>query len=410
MKTIKLIKSSSYMVSEVGKKELDFLIKNNIITKVNEPTPWVNSLVTVSKPNGKVRLCLDAKHLNEAIIPTRYRLKNMEELKNLMPGARYFSKLDLSHGFHQIELDEESSKLCTFNTLNGRYRYRRLAFGIKDASEIFQQKMEREFGEWALIMVDDLLVYGKTKEEHDEKLLRVLNKANKLNIKFNPAKLEVGKEELSFSGHIVSKDGLKPDPKKVQAITNMPSPKTKEALKSLMGMLAYLGKFIPHLAEVTEPLREIQKKGVIFEWKTPQEKAFNRLKKILAKAENLQHYDVNKPVTLQVDASKNGLGACLLQENRPVEYASISLTETQQQYSQLEKEALAINFGCMRFHYLIFGKTTLLNTDHKPLETIIKKSLHTAPPRVRRLLIPLQRYDIKVEWKRGSQLKIADAL
>ena len=314
-------------------KEIQALRELKIIGRVKESTPWVNSLVAVSKPNGDVRLCLDARKLNKAIIPKRFRLKTMDELKNLMPGAKIFSKLDLSKGFHQVLLDDESAKLTTFNTPIGTHCYLRLPFGIKDASEAFQEIMEEEFGEFAIVLIDDLLIWGKDREEHDEKLRKVLEKAKKINVTFNKSKLEIAQSEVAFAGHIVSKDGLKPDPKKIQAISEMPEPKNKEALQSLLGMISYLSKFIPRMSEVTEPLRRLDKKNVIFRWGAPQKNALKVIKDLLVDSKNLQYYDVEKSVTLQVDASCDGLGACLMQSGHVIEFASASLTETQKNYS-----------------------------------------------------------------------------
>ena len=168
---------------------------------------------------------------------------------------KYFSKLDASKGFWQIQLDEESSHLCTFNTPIGRYSFTRLPFGICDASEIYQEMMERHFGDIANIIVDDLLISGVTREEHDRKLIEALNRARAINLKFNVNKLEVSLSELTYAGHVVTADGLKADPEKVKAIHNMPDPENKGQLKSFLGMCNYLTKFIPRLSQETAPMR-----------------------------------------------------------------------------------------------------------------------------------------------------------
>ena len=156
-------------------KELKHLEEIGIIKAVDEPTEWVNSMVIVSKPDGGIRICMDAENLNDAIIPSKYKLKTIEEVASSIPGAKVFSKVDGFKGFWQILLDEESSKLCTFNTPIGRYRFTRLPFGICDASEIYQKLMEKHFGDIANVIVDDILVSGVTQEEHDRKMLEVLN-------------------------------------------------------------------------------------------------------------------------------------------------------------------------------------------------------------------------------------------
>ena len=399
-----------YTLKKTIIEEIERLEKMGIVKPVHEPTEWVNSLVVISKPNGGVRVCMDADDLNKAIIPSKYKLKTIEEVIANIPDAKYFSKLDGVKGFWQIQLDEESSKLCTFNTPIGRYRFTRLPFGICDASEVFQELMEKYFGEFASVIIDDLLISGVTKEEHDRKLLQVLNRARQINFKFNVNKLEIGASEVTYAGHLITSEGVKPDPEKVAAIVNMPDPLDKDKLRSFLGMCNYLIKFIPHLSHETAPLRNLMKKDVEFIWDTPQINAFKKIKQLIAESAALTYYDVNKPVTLQVDASKDGLGGCLLQEGKPVAYASASLTDTQTRYSQIEKEMLAVVFATKKFHHYIYGKKTKIHTDHKPLESIFKKPLCKAPPRLSRMLLTLRKYKLELIWKPGKEMHIADAL
>jgi hypothetical protein len=157
-------------------------------------------------------------------------------------------------------------------------------------------------------------------------------------------------------------------------------------------------------------MRELMKQDVEFAWDVPQIQAFNKVKKLIAESTALTFYDVNKSVTLQVDASKDGLGACLLQEGKPVAYASSALTDTQRRYSQIEKETLAVVFGAEKFHQYIYAKKVKVHTDHKPLESIFRKPLSKAPPRVSRMMLSLQKYRLDVQWKPGKEMYIADAL
>lgn len=175
-------------------------------------------------------------------------------------------------------------------------------------------------------------------------------------------------------------------------------------------MVNFISKFTPHVSDVTEPLRELTKKSVKFHWTDRHEKAFNNLKYQLSNSDTLQYYDVTKPVTLQVDASQKGLGAVLYQDKGPVAYASKAMNDTQQHYAQIEKELLAIVFGCKRFHQYIYGKHVVIETDHKPLEAIFNKPLSQAPSRLQRMLLQLQGYDIELVYKKGTEMYIADAL
>lgn len=390
--------------------EIQRLESLGVVKPVIGPTEWVNHLVIVNKPDGSIRLCMDANALNDAIIPSRHKLNTVEEIAAEIPDAKLFSKFDASTGFWQIKLDEASSKYCTVNTPIGRYRFTRLPFGVLDASEVFQKVMEEIFGDIAHILVDDILVSGKTRSEHDDKVIQVMNRAREANLKFNPKKLVIGTQELPYAGHRLTSEGLKPDPKKVKAITNMPEPKNKSQLKSLLGMVQYLTKFLPKLSNKSATLRELLKENVEFVWDTPQAECFKVIKQLVTEDAALSYYDVNKSVTLQVDASKNGLGACLMQEGKPILYASTSLTETQQRYAQIEKEMLAVVFACKKFHDYIYSKPTKIHTDHKPLQTIFKKSLGACPPRIARMMLGLQKYQLEVTWKPGKEMYVADAL
>ena len=211
-------------------------------------------------------------------------------------------------------------------------------------------------------------------------------------------------------GTEVSKDGKLPDVKKVEAIERMPKPENKKDLKRLLGMLNYVAKFIPNESTLTAPLRSLLKEDVDFQWQPEQDQAFDKLKELLSSRPVLRYYDVEKPVTVQCDASQFGLGACLLQENQPVAYASRSLTTCEMNYSQVEKELLSVVFGCQKFHQYVFGKEIRVQNDHKPLLGILKKPMCKSSPRVQRLRLKLASYRTQMEWLCGSKMYLADTL
>lgn len=175
-------------------------------------------------------------------------------------------------------------------------------------------------------------------------------------------------------------------------------------------MVTYLGKFISNLSELTEPLRKLLHKETAWYWDNEQQKAFEDVKKVLSTTPVLRYYDVNKPVKLSVDASSKAIGACLMQDDQPVAYATRALTPSQQNYPQIEKEAMAIQFACKRFHEYVYGKQIDVETDHKPLETIFKKPLQGAPLRLQRILWDVIQYSPRVTYKKGTQIPIADTL
>ena len=381
------------------------------ITKVQEPTDWVSSMVAVMK-NGKVRICIDPKDLNKAIRREHYPIPTLEEVISSFPGAQYFSVLDAKSGFLQIQLDYESSLLTTFNTPIGRYRWLRLPFGIKSAPEIFQSIMDSmlEGIPKARCFMDDIIIAGSTVKEHDEALKQVIERAKEWNLGLNYQKCQLRQKEVSYHGHLVGRKGLRPSADKVKALRDMPTPESKDDVRRFLGMIQYLGKFIPKMSHVDAPLREMLKGHAEFTWSAPQEKSFNKLKDLCCQAPVLAIYDGRKPVEIQCDASSFALGGVLLQEGKPVAYTSRVLTETEKLYAQIEKEALAIVHCCKKFHFYIFGKSVVVQTDHKPLETICKKPLLAAPMRLQRMMLRLQPYDLEVQYVPGKEIPVADAL
>ena len=400
------------------KEKIAEMEKKGIIVKETSPTEWISSMVVVAKPN-KIRICLDPKDLNKAVLRPKYQMPTLEEILPKLNGAKVFTTLDAKDGFYQIGLDEESSKLTTFWTPFGRYRYLRLPFGISVAPEEFECKLQEKLSdlEGTHVLRDDILVvgYGDTVEEaeknHDENLRKVLNRARQVNLKLNSKKMSLKKTEVKFMGHVISRDGLKPDPDKVKAVKDMPKPTCKQETLSLLGFINYLAKFLPRLSETAQPLRDLTVKNAKFTWAKQHDKAFAEIKQLVISHPVLRYYDVNEEVTLQCDASERGLGAVLLQNGQPVAFASRTLTETEQRYAQIEKECLSITFGAHKFsQYISRREKVTVETDHKPLESIFRKSLLDAPSRLQRMLLRLQRYNLEVGYKPGPQMFIADHL
>lgn len=396
------------------KTELDRMESLEIICKVTEPTEWVNSLVTVQKADGSLRLCLDPKDLNDAILRPHYPSKTIDDILPDLADAKVFSKFDARSGYWSIALTDKSSFLTTFNTPFGRYRFLRLPFGTKNSNDLFQQKMDEclENLPGVKTIVDDIVVYGKDQTSHDKHLHMFMSRCRETGIKLNSDKTQISQSDIPFFGHLLTDKGLKIDPAKVKAIKEMPSPTNKAEIETVLGMVTYLQRFAPNLSELTSPMRQLLSKDAEFRWDTPQEEAFQRVKAVITQEPGpvLTFFDPKKQVTLQVDSSKNGLGAVLLQDERPVCFASKSLTQTEVNYAQIEKELYAILFGCKRFHDYTYGRRFTVETDHKPLLAVFKKNLHSAPPRLQRMLLQLQSYDIDLTYRPGKDIPLADTL
>jgi transposase InsO family protein len=400
------------------KKKLESMESQGVIKKITEPTDWISSMVAVKKPN-KLRICLDPKELNKAVKIPKYKLPTLDDVSANLSKAKIFSVVDAKDGFLQVRLDEESSKLTTFSTPFGRYRWLRLPFGISSAPEEFQRRVLEivEGLEGVETIADDVLIYGSgdTMEEaiadHDKNMIALLKRCRERNFKLNKSKVRFKQASVKYHGHVLSREGVKPDPQKVEAIQNMPRPDGKKAVKRLIGMTNYLAKFCPHLSTVSEPLRRLTDESAEFVWSEQHESTFKTIKTMMATAPVLRYYSVTDEVTVEADSSEYGLGAVLLQGGQPVAFASRTLSKTERNYSQMEKECLAITFACNRFDQYLHGRDNItVLTDHQNLEVIFKKPILAAPKRLQRMRLRLQKYHIDVQYQKGKLMYISDAL
>ncbi|XP_060084332.1 uncharacterized protein K02A2.6-like [Ylistrum balloti] len=397
-------------LKERVKEELESMERQGIIVKQTEPTQWVNSMVTVTKPNGKIRICIDPSDLNQGIQREHYPMKTIDDIIAEIPNANVFSKLDARSGFWQLKLDAESTKLCTFNTPFGRYSFTRLQFGINSAPEVYQRAVSSMISdiEGCEAVVDDNLIWGESMAEHNEHFVKVLDRVQENNLKLSEDKCRFRQSSITYVGHVLSSEGVKPDEEKVRAVREMKRPMTKKELQTFLGFVQYMAKFIPNMSEISAPLRGLLKKEVEWCGEQTQEESFQKLKSMVTQAPVLKYYDPKKELTLTVDASSKGLGAAILQEGHPIAYASRAMTSAQQNYAQIEKETLAIAFGCSKFHQYIYGRRVHVESDDKPLQSIFRKPLMMAPPRLQRLLLTLQKYNLDVIFKPGKEMFIAD--
>ena len=394
------------------KTTLHKLQERGIIADTEGPTQWVSNLVITNKKNGTIRLCLDPKPLNKAILREHFIIPTPDEIAAKLAGKKVFSVLDLKDAFWHIKLSEKSSYFTTFHTPWGRKRFLRMPFGISSASEVLAKRVHDNFAdiEGAHCIFDDMIIAGDDDDDHDEIMINVMERARDRNVKFNGPKTQFKIPKVKYVGNFVSGDGLTPDPEKINAITNMPLPTDKQSLMRLLGMVKYLSKFIPKESSITAPLRMLLKEDAAWDWQPEHTQALEDIKTALTSEPVLRFYDVTKQVTIQADASQSGLGACLLQGGQPVAYASRSLTSAEENYAQLEKELLAICFACSKFHQYVYGKETEVQTDHKPLVIIVKKPIAKASPRVQRMMLRLQRYELNLTYVPGKEMYLADTL
>ena len=263
-----------------------------------------------------------------------------------------------------------------------------------------------------LVLIDDILVFGKDQEEHDARLEAVLQRLKTANVTLNREKCEFSKPHITFLGHYIDKDGICQDPEKTDAITKMKSPTSVPELRRFLGMANQLGKFSSNLAELTKPLRELLSKESTWVWNDAKEQAFSKVKEDLTKPTVLFLYNPLAPTKIAADASSYGLGAVLLQKNdnnwETVSYASRSMSETECRYAQIENEALATTWACEKF---VLGMHFTIETDHKPLVPLLgEKNLDNLPPRILRFRLRLARFDYSIQHIPGKLMYTADAL
>ena len=399
------------------KKELDSMLKLGVISQVSEPTKWCSGMVPVPKPNGSIRICVDLTQLNKAVEREVHPMSSVDESLAKLGKSSMFSKLDANSGFWQVPLDEESRLLTTFITPYGRFCFNRLPFGIASAPEVFQKTMSSilEGLDGVICHMDDVLIHGQNQEEHDTRVRAVLQRLHEAGLTLND-KCEFSQQRVKFLGHIIDETGVKVDPNKTRAIREFPAPRNVKELQRFMGMVNQVGKFIPGLADMNEPLRQLLSKDNTWNWGGEQQRSFEQIKDKLVSPEGLAHYDPGLPTIIAADASNTGMGAVLYQvqsdgKRRPVCYASRSLTETEQRYAVIEKEALATTWACEKFTDYVLGLHFQVETDHKPLVTLLNsKELAKMPPRLQRFRLRMMRFDARTVYVPGTQQLTADTL
>ena len=365
-------RSGPYHYKAKIEKALQELEESQIISKVEHAGDWSSPIVPVVKPCGNVRVCVDFKHVNSQTCLNTFPLPKLEDILANLGPCKYISKLDLKNAYIQLAVSEESQKYLVMNTHMGLFKFHRLPFGLSSAPGIFQRFITELLTgiEGVQVFIDDILVVGDTQEEHDKRLSMVLSRLQKRNVKLNKSKCEISAMEVPYLGYILSGDGIRPDPKKIKAILEAPTPNSVLSLKSFLGLCTYYNRFVPKFSSVLCPLYNLTQKNVQFQWSAVHEQAFLKIKEALAKANILENFNPNAKRILEVDASSIGVGAVLKQECKgkvsTVAFKSRKLSKAECNYAQIDKEALSIVFGVKKFSDFLLGREFVIRTDHKP--------------------------------------------
>ena len=371
------------------KEEIDSLVSQGILEEVKEHTDWVNSYVIVEKDTGnahapnhtikkKLRICLDPRDLNEALEREPYHIRSVDEITAKLQGMTVFTIVDFRKGYWMVVLHPDSRKLTCMALPFGRFQWTRLPMGTVVAQDIFQSKLDAIFiGVNGVTGIDDdMIIAGKDEMEHDRNFQAFMEKCMENNLTLNAEKIQFKQKQVSF-----------------------------------LGMINYLNRYSVLSAHLAAPLSSLTHQAADYKPEKTHMENFQRLKMEISKTEALPYFNTSAETTLQTDASKKGLGACLIQNGKVVCYASRSLTKTEQNYQNLEREALGTIWGMEKFHYFLYGKEFTLETDQKPLVSIYKKHMVDISPRVQRLIVRSFPYQpFTVVYKKGRDIPVADAL
>lgn len=405
---------------EAVEKDLDRLVTEGVLEPVNI-SKWAAPIVVVPKPGGRIRLCADfSTGLNQALDINQYPLPRPAELFIALNGGTQFSKIDLSDAYLQVALDEESKELLVINTHKGLFRFNRLPFGIASAPSIFQQIMDQMLAglDNTVCYLDDIIVTGKDPDKHLKNLQKVLQRISEYGFHINKTKCSFLQDSIEYLGFIVDKHGVHTSPSKTKAIIDMPKPTNVSQLRSFLGMVNHYGKFVSKLTDRLAPFFPLLQKDHQWNWTLECDQAFANIKQILVSPLILVHYDPTLPLVLAADASNSGVGAVIYHRypdgtEKTIAHASKTLTRTEQQYAQIEKEALALIYGTHKFDQFLRGREFTLLTDHKPLVTIFgsKKGIPTTSAnRLQRWAIRLMGYRYQIEYRSTDNFGQADGL
>lgn len=404
-------------IKDKVEQEIEKLVNMNILEPVRY-SEWGTPIVPVLKKNGSIRICGDFKvTLNPHLHVEQYPLPRIEEIFSKLYGGEEFTKLDLSMAYQQIELEDESRKYTTISTSKGLFQYTRLIYGLASAPAIFQRIMDTLLAglEGVVVFLDDILISASSRELHVRRLENVLKILNDAGFKLSPDKCEFFCKKIKYLGHVIDKNGLHMNPEKITDISNIPYPENVKQLQAFLGVVNFYRRFMPDASTLLNPLHQLLKHDSKFVWTKECSDAVDTLKKSLLSTNCLAHFNANSKTILTVDASPVGVGAVLSQIGedgleRPIEFSSRTLTDTEKRYSQLDREAVAILFGVKKFHQFLYGRRFVLVTDNKPLLHIFgpKKGIPVmASSRLQRIALMLSGYQFDVSHVK-SKSNIAD--
>jgi len=415
----KPVRSRGYRMAPKEKsiinEEIDKLEAEGIIRKSH--SEWSSNIVLVRKKDGTHRMCVDYRPLNNCTRKDVYPLPRVDDLLDALRGMKYFCLLDQSNAYHCVEIDEDDKPKTAFTSPKGLFEFNRLAFGLCNAPSTYQRLMDVLLSglQWQICLtyLDDLLVYARNHTEMLERLRSVLSKLSDGGMKLRLEKCRFFQQKVNYLGHVISATGVQPDPSKIEAVQQIPIPKTVKQLKSFLGLPAYYRKFIKDCSKICGPLTKLLKKDTKFEWTGDQQAAFDKIKEALTTAPILAHPDFSKKFIIQTDASVEGIGAVLTQigddgAEHPIAFGSRKLKPYEKNYGISELETLAVVDFVRHFRPYLYQQEVLVQTDHMAVKQILEKP--NANARVARWGLALAGIQLDIQPRRGTANGNADAL
>ena len=400
---------------EIIRKEVQVMKDASIIR--TSKSPWAFPVVLVPKPDGSIRFCIDYRKLNAITKKDVYPLPRIDDTLDKLAGKRIFSTMDLASGYWQIGLKEEDKEKTAFISCAGLFEFNVMPFGLCNAPATFQRLMDSVLDEVGLKVgrdyIDDIIVGSDNMEEHLTELNQLFQSLRKTKLRMKLSKCMFAKRSVKFLGHVVSKDGVKPNPDKIEAIVKMKPPIDITGLRRFLGLTSYYRKFVRNYSKIAEPLNRLLQKGSLYRWNEQCQKAFEELKERLTSAPILAYPDFKKEFRLETDASDFGIGAVLAQKDeegkeRVIAYASRTLSKPERNYTTTEKECLAVVWAIGLFRPYLYGRKFVAITDHASLKWLC--NMKEPGGKLARWGIKLQHHDMEIQDRPGKSNQNADAL
>ena len=418
------IRQKFYRTSQKEQEHIDQEIQEMLYHKIIRPSTnseWASPVILVPKKNGKLRFCVDYRQLNRITKKDNYPLPRIDEILDSLGKAKWFTSLDLASGYWQVEMREEDKSKTAFISRNGTYKFNVMPFGLCNAPGTFQRCMDTVLRDilwkYALVYLDDVTAFSQTFEEHLQHLETIFKRIEAAGLKINPDKCHFGAHSLQFLGHIISDQGILPDPTKIEAVKNYPQPQNLTQLRAFLGLASYYRRFIKDFSKISSPLYELLKKDIPYEWIEQRQQAFQLLKEKLISAPLLMYPDFTKPFCLYTDASYTALGAVIEQLGddglkHPIAYASRTTSSAERKYSSTELECAAVVWAVNYFRPYLYGKRFTIFTDHSALQWLLKlKTIKNGlTGRLARWQLQLQSFDYDIKYRPGTVNSNADAL